>query len=132
GEEIGDIYDAQLITVEDKSSPYYGWPLLDENGSWQRITWENTKNKIGNFNPDFMMGMQTSLSYKAFTLNLAFDWRSGGDFVSQTYRYGESDLSSQRWLDLLIHPGGRSGDELRDYLVNNDLVVVRDHFNIVG
>lgn len=132
GGEIGDIYDAKLVTVEDVNSPYYGYPILDEDGSWQDVGFSNTNEKIGNFNPDFLLGMQTSLTYKAFTLNLSFDWRSGGDFVSQTYRYSESDLKTQRFLDLLIHPGGRTGDELRDYLVNNDLVVVRDHFNIVG
>lgn len=132
GEEIGDIYDAKLVTVEDVNSPYYGYPILDEDGSWQSIRHNNTREKIGNFNPDFLMGLQSTLSYKSFTLNLSFDWRSGGDFVSQTYRYGESDLKTQRFLDLLINPGNMSGDELRDYLVNNDLVVVRDHFNIVG
>ena len=132
GEEIGDLYDAKLITVEDASSPYYGYPILNEDGSWQAISAGNTKNKIGNFNPDFIMGLQTSLSYKAFTLNLAFEWRSGGDFISQTYRYGESDLKTQRFLDNLINPGGRSGDELRNYLVDNNLVVVGDKFNIVG
>jgi hypothetical protein len=132
GDEIGDIYDSKLITVEDKSSPYYGYPILDENGSWQRITATTTKNKIGNFNPDFIMGLQTSLTYKAFSLNLAFEWRNGGDFVSQTYRYGESDLKTQRFLDNLINPAGRSGDELRNYLVENNLVVVGDKFNIVG
>lgn len=132
GGEIGDIYDAKLVTVEDVNSPYYGYPILDEDGSWQDVSFSNTKEKIGNFNPDFLLGMQTSVSYKAFTLNMSFDWRSGGDFVSQTYRYSESDLKTQRFLDLLIHPGGRTGDELRDYLVENDLVIVRDHFNIVG
>lgn len=132
GEEIGDIYDAKLVTVEDVNSEYYGYPILDENGSWQSISASNTKEKIGNFNPDFLIGLQSSVSYKAFTLNLSFDWRSGGDFVSQTYRYGESDLKTQRFLDLLINPGNMTGDQLRDYLVNNDLVVVKDHFNIVG
>lgn len=132
GDEIGDLYDAKLVTVEDKSSPYYGYPILDEDGSWQRITAANTKNKIGNFNPNFIMGLQTSLSYKAFTLNLAFEWRDGGDFISQTYRYGESDLKTQRFLDNLINPGDMSGDELRNYLVENDLVIVNDKFNIVG
>jgi TonB-linked SusC/RagA family outer membrane protein len=132
GGEIGDIYDAKLVTVEDVNSPYYGYPILDENGSWQSVSFSNTKQKIGNFNPDFLMGLQSSISYKAFTLNMSFDWRKGGDFVSQTYRYGESDLKTQRFLDLLINPGNRTGDELRDYLVNNDLVSVKDHFNIVG
>jgi len=132
GDKIGDIYDAELITVEDKSSPYYGYPILDENGSWQAISAKNTKNKIGNFNPDFLMGLQTSLNYKRFTLNMSFDWRQGGNFVSQTYRYSESDLKTQRFLDLLINPGSMTGDELRNYLVDNDLVRVKDHFNIVG
>ena len=132
GGEIGDIYDAKLVTVEDVNSPYFGYPILDEDGSWQSIRHNNTREKIGNFNPDFLLGLQSSVTYKAFTLNMSFDWRSGGDFVSQTYRYSESDLKTQRFLDLLIHPGGRTGDELRDYLVNNDLVRVKDHFNIVG
>ncbi|MGX5857730.1 SusC/RagA family TonB-linked outer membrane protein [Dyadobacter jiangsuensis] len=133
GEQIGDIYDAELVTVKDKSSPYYGYPILDENGSWQSISASKTRNKIGNFNPDFLLGLQTSLSYKGFTLNMSFDWRQGGNFVSQTYRYGESDLKSQRFLDNLINPNGMTGDQLRNYLVNNNKVVVTGNkFNIVG
>lgn len=135
GDRIGDIYDAELVTVTDQSSPYYGYPLLDEDGSWQSISAANTKTKIGNFNPDFLMGLQTSLSYKRFTLNMSFDWRAGGEFVSQTYRYSESDLKSQRFLDNLINPGNRSGDELRNWLVANedDLIKVNgNRFNIVG
>ncbi|HTF19967.1 MAG TPA: SusC/RagA family TonB-linked outer membrane protein [Chryseolinea sp.] len=135
GDRIGDIYDNKLITVEDKNSPYYGYPLLNEDGSWQSTAAIDAKNKIGNFNPDFIMGMQTSLSYKRFTLSLSFDWRSGGDFVSQTYRYSESDLKSQRFLDNLINPGGRSGDDLRNYLVANADNLIRENgnnFNIVG
>ncbi|WP_257668802.1 SusC/RagA family TonB-linked outer membrane protein [Parapedobacter tibetensis] len=133
GEEIGDLYDSKLVTVEDKNSPYYGFPILNEQGSWQAIRINNTRNKIGNFNPDFVMGMQTALSYKRFTLHAALDMRFGGDFMSQTYRYSESDLKTQRFLDNLIHPNGLSGQALRDYLVNNDLVQVKGNsFNIVG
>lgn len=133
GQEIGNLYDAQLITVTDPNSAYYGWPLLDEQGSWQSIGMNNTTNKIGNFNPDFTMGVMSSLSYKRFSLNFSLDMRFGGDFVSQTYRYSESDLRTQRFLDNLIHPNGMSGAELANYLVDNDLVVVRGNkFNIVG
>ncbi|GGH47948.1 SusC/RagA family TonB-linked outer membrane protein [Dyadobacter endophyticus] len=133
GDKIGDIYDAELVTVQDKSSPYYKYPILDENGSWQSVSASKTRNKIGNFNPDFTMGLQTSVSYKGFSLNMSFDWRQGGDFVSQTYRYGESDLKSQRFLDNLINPNGMTGDQLRNYLVENNKVVVNGNkFNIVG
>lgn len=135
GDEIGDIYDAELVTVTDKSSPYYGYPLLDEDGSWQDVKASKTKNKIGNFNPDFMIGLQTSVSYRRFSLNLSFDWRRGGEFVSQTYRYSESDLKSQRFLDNLINPGGREGEDLRNWLVANEDNLIKvngNRFNIVG
>ncbi|GHB62701.1 SusC/RagA family TonB-linked outer membrane protein [Persicitalea jodogahamensis] len=136
GDEIGDIYDAEMVTVTDKSSPYFGYPILDDNGSWQDISASNTRNKIGNFNPDFILGGQVSLSYKAFSLNMSFDWRKGGDFVSQTYRYGESDLKSQRFLDNLINPNGLSGDALVNYLKANEDELIRVNqngkFNIVG
>jgi len=133
GEQIGDIYDAEMVTVEDPNSPYFGYPILDENGSWQAVAARNTRNKIGNFNPDFILGGQVSVAYKAFSLNMSFDWRKGGDFVSQTYRYGESDMRTQRFLDNLINPGNMTGDELRNYLVDNNLVRVQgNQFNIVG
>ena len=135
GDKIGDLYDNELVTVTDRTSQYFGYPLLNEDGSWQSIPAVTTKNKIGNWNPDFLIGLQTSLSYKRFTLNLSFDWRQGGEFVSQTYRYSESDLKSQRFLDQLINPNGLSGDALRDYLVANEdqlIKVTGNKFNIVG
>ncbi len=134
GEQIGDLFDAELVTVKDPKSPYFGYPILDEDGSWQDISASNTRNKIGNFNPTFTLGMQTSLTYKNFSLNLSFDARIGGDFVSQTYRYGESDLKSQRFLDMLINPNNIKGD-IRDWLVahaDEYIKVNKNHFNIVG
>ncbi|SHJ29021.1 SusC/RagA family TonB-linked outer membrane protein [Pseudozobellia thermophila] len=105
GEEVGQIVDRAFVRVEDVNSPYYGWPLLDDEG------WENSDSTlsdedgnrvapvIGNYNPDFKMGLQTSIQYKNWNLSMNFDWRKGGQFVSQTYRYMESDLQSTRWLD---------------------------------
>lgn len=135
GEQIGDIYDAKIVTVENKESPYYGYPILDQTGKWQSIDAINTKNKIGNFNPKFIMGMQTSVSYKGFSLSLSFDWRNGGDFVSQTYRYGEENGQSQLFLDKLINPNGLTGQALRDYLVANQDQLIRingNYFPLVG
>ncbi|WP_420149526.1 SusC/RagA family TonB-linked outer membrane protein [Spirosoma sp.] len=135
GDKVGDIYDAEIITVTDQNSPYYGYPILNNDGSWQARSASTVKNKIGNFNPDFNLGAQSTLSYKGFTLNFSLDWRSGGQFVSQTYRYAESDLRSQRFLDNLINPGGRSGDALRNWLVDNADEYIKIHgnyFPIVG
>jgi len=107
GEEIGNIIDRAMVRVDDPSSPYHGWPLLDDEG-WEnddRTLQDADGNRvapvIGNFNPDFIIGMTTTVSYKNWKLGMNFDWRKGGQFVSQTHRYGESDMHTQRWLDKL-------------------------------
>ncbi len=105
GEEIGNIYSRGYATVKDASSPYYRWPILSNNGEWIAVNDRNAREKVGNFNPRFIMGMQATLSYKRFTLAASFDTRIGGNFQSYTYRYGESDWKSKRQLDQLI-PGG--------------------------
>jgi hypothetical protein len=133
GDEIGTIYDAEVRTVTDENSPYYGYPILSEDElEWDDISFRDTKNKIGNYNPRFIMGVQSSLSYKAFSLNMTFDWRNGGQFVSQTQRYMAEDGSSRLWLDNLINPGGRTGKELRDWLVANKDKYILNGFHVVG
>ncbi|MCK4992454.1 MAG: hypothetical protein KAS29_18275, partial [Bacteroidales bacterium] len=114
GDEIGQIIDRALVRVEDENSPYYGWPIIDDEG-WEdsdRTLQDEDGNRvapvIGNFNPDFLLGMQTSLKYKNWTINASLDWRVGGQFVSQTFRYGESDLHTQRWLDKALDLTGVS------------------------
>ncbi|MEL7589464.1 MAG: SusC/RagA family TonB-linked outer membrane protein [Prolixibacteraceae bacterium] len=107
GEEIGNIIDKKMLRVEDKNSEYYGWPIIDDEG-WDSSdgTWEKDGKRvapvIGNFNPDFTMGIQTTLNYKKWTFSASLDWRKGGQFVSQTLRYGESDLHTQRWIDRTV------------------------------
>ncbi len=116
GEEIGNLYSAGYGYVKDENSPYYRWPVLQDNGYWTVLSGRENMRPIGNFNPDFIMGGQTSLSYKRFTLNASFDWRQGGEFMSFTYRYGESDWRSQRQLDNLIPGNLYSADELASLL----------------
>ncbi|HRN48182.1 MAG TPA: TonB-dependent receptor, partial [Niabella sp.] len=138
GEEVGDIYGPMVRTVTDKSSPYYGWPLLaeeDGGAKWEAIEAKNARNKIGNFNPKFLMGLQTSLTYKNVSLSMSFDWRNGGQFVSQTYRYGTEDYRSSLQFKQFVDIGSRSGKELRDWLVANadKYIIVKDgNFPRVG
>jgi TonB-linked SusC/RagA family outer membrane protein len=39
---------------------------------------------IGNPNPDFIVGLTNTFSFKGITLNAVFDWRQGGDLWSNT------------------------------------------------
>lgn len=132
GEDVGDIYGGSVRTVTDKSSPYYGYPLLsysDGGAKWQSIDAHNTKNKIGNFNPKFIMGMSTTVSWKNWSLDMTFDWRNGGQFVSQTYRYGMEDVHSSLQFKQFFDAGNMSGKALRDYLVAHADELIKIHGN---
>lgn len=132
---VGNLYSREVRRVKDPNSPYNGYPIL---GSGLDAEWEGEEaySKIGNFNPDFILGMQSTLSYKNFSLNMTFDWRSGGQFVSQTYRYTAEDNLSQAWLDEAVNPGalgGAASQELRDWVVANaDQLIFSDRLRPVG
>jgi hypothetical protein len=116
GEDIGNIYSRGYLQVTDPSSPYYKWPILSKNGDYQPDNEFTSREKVGNFNPDFILGGQVNLAYKRFNVSMSFDWRAGGDFMSYSYRYMESDWRSKRQLDQLVPGGLYSPDELVNLL----------------
>lgn len=139
GDEVGAIYDATMLTVKDKTSPYYGYPIIspEPDYEWQRDKQiqdqpAGERNQIGNYNPRFILGLNSTLSYKSFTLSFTMDWRCGGQFISQTERYGRDDGLSGSWLKSMINPEGRTGKELRDWLVANQDQLIRNGFHVVG
>lgn len=118
---VGNLYSREIRRVEDEKSPYYGYPLL---GSGLETEWKPAEEytKIGNYNPNFILGLQSALSYKNFTLNMTFDWRSGGQYASQTYRYLAEAVLTQTMLDRLVNPGdlgGAASDELKQWVLDH-------------
>jgi len=132
---LGNLYSRKVMRVTDQSSPYYDYPILGSglDAEWQG---EEEYSLVGNYNPDFIMGLQSSLTFKNFTLNLTFDWRSGGQYVSQSFRYLSEDAMSKAWLDGLVHPGdlgGKASQALRDWVVaNEDRLLLTDNPRPVG
>ena len=132
---IGNLYAREVKRVTDTNSQYFGYPIL---GSGLDAEWEGEEelSKIGNYNPDFILGLQTSLSYKNLTLSMVFDWRSGGQYVSQTYRYLSESVLTQTWLDELINPGdlgGSPSQALRDWVIENaEELLLADRLRPVG
>lgn len=116
GDELGNLYSRGYAKVEDPNSDYYMWPILDENGEWIAVNDHLKREKVGNYNPKAIVGIQPTVTYKRFSLSASIDWRIGGQFQSYTYRYGESDWKSQRQIDNLIPGGHYSADELVDLL----------------
>lgn len=78
GGKIGDMYTLTWLKVP--TGPNAGQPLLDKNGKYQRSSTDYVK--VGNYNPDFRLGLDNGLTYKNFSLNVLFDWRKGGNFYS--------------------------------------------------
>ena len=91
GEEIGNIYEENPI-LRVQSGKYKGMPLLDgEAGEFQRSSKEQDRAQLGNYNPNYIMGFNTSVKYKRFTLNLVGALRMGGKYVSVNQQYMESN-----------------------------------------
>ncbi len=51
--------------------------ILDENGA-EKVQ------KIGDINPDFRIGLNTSFNYKGFSMYMLWHWKQGGDLYNKT------------------------------------------------
>jgi len=85
GERMGDVYGTGFITVDDPNSEFFGQTVHNEDGFSLR---DPKLKKLGNVNPDFMVGFQNNFTYKGFNLGVLFDWRQGGVVKSRTVLIG--------------------------------------------
>ena len=95
GDDIGNIYAYPFLKVEDKNSEYYGYPIIASNGRPQVDNREDHIEKVGNFNHNFLVGIQPVVKYKNFSLFANFDWRSGGEFYSRSMEF----FRNNGWLE---------------------------------
>ena len=79
GERMGDMYGRGYLR-----SPQ-GQIVFDNTGS---PILDTKIKKIGNYNPDWMLGLSTNLRYKNLSLNALFDVRHGGRIYSMTNSIG--------------------------------------------
>jgi hypothetical protein len=67
---------------------------------------ETDRAMLGNYNPDYILGMNTTLRYKGFSLNLVGSFRKGGKYVSVNQQYMESNGRSTTLSSGPTTPGG--------------------------
>jgi len=136
--KLGQLWDNALATVKDKSSPYFGYPLLDNGGILQKENDGDFQHKVvaGNFNPKLLMGIQTSVTWKMLTLSASVDMRLGGIFYSNTYRYMESDAALRRQENVGIPIPAKYANNVPDYLKSNPDAFINisgfQQFHLVG
>lgn len=107
GGNYGEIYGTKFVRVEDQNSPYYGQLLLNEAGLPQGTS---EPEKIGDQQPDCMLGWTNSFSYKGFNFSFQIDGRIGGDIYSYTNYmlqvYGRADVTAPNGRrDKFVVPG---------------------------
>jgi len=91
GEEIGNIYEQNPI-LRVKTGKYAGLPLLDgDAGEFQNSPDESDRAKLGNYNPKYILGLNSTLRFKGFSLNLVGSLRKGGKYISVNQQYMESN-----------------------------------------
>ncbi|WP_316816427.1 SusC/RagA family TonB-linked outer membrane protein [Pedobacter nyackensis] len=81
GERFGEIYGSKFARVTDKSSPYFGQLLLNEEGLPTR---GEEDVRLGNQQATAMLGFTNSFAYKGFGLSFQIDGRFGGKIFSAT------------------------------------------------
>ncbi len=87
GERMGNIYGVGFERVEDPNSEFFGQIVHNSTGTPLR----DPELKLqGNYNPDWMLGLQNNFSYKGISLGFLFDFRYGGIVVSRTKTIGST------------------------------------------
>ena len=112
GERMGAIYGRGFLRVPD--GPYAGQIVYASNGTPERTPGPVLQ---GNYNPDWMMGIQNNLTYKGFNLSFLFDIRQGGIVVSRTKTIGSTSGQLEETLygrengyDLSVEGNGIIGE----------------------
>ncbi|MET0638041.1 MAG: SusC/RagA family TonB-linked outer membrane protein [Chitinophagaceae bacterium] len=94
GERMGNMYGIAYARVQntDKNAPFYdatgknvGQMVYNDQG---RPIPTTDVELLGNYNPDFLMGIGSAVSYKGVRLSFLFDIREGGELYSFTQTVG--------------------------------------------
>ncbi|MFK8266203.1 SusC/RagA family TonB-linked outer membrane protein [Capnocytophaga cynodegmi] len=80
--EYGAIYGSKIRRVNDVNSPHHGKMILNSEGLPQRD--QVALHYLGHQQPDFMLGVSNSFSWKGFNLDFLVDARVGGKIFSMT------------------------------------------------
>ncbi|WP_299577967.1 SusC/RagA family TonB-linked outer membrane protein [uncultured Sunxiuqinia sp.] len=119
GGEYGEIHGTRFLRVEDVNSPHFGKLLLTEDGLPQGTT---ESEKIGSQQPDALVGLTNTFSYKGFSLSFLIDGRFGGEMFSTTNQSMQAAGTAQ-----ITAPGGSREDMVLDGVIaNGDGFVAND------
>ena len=97
GRQMGDIYGNSYVRNDEGQ-------IIYENG----LPLTGNRKKVGNYNPDWILGLATNFNYKGFNFSAQFDIREGGEVYSYTNAIGrESGIlaNTLSWRDGIVGEG---------------------------
>lgn len=123
GGSFGDMY------VKDWERDSQGRRLVDNTGA--PILTAGRDVFLGNYNPDYMLGVTNTFTYSNFSLNFLIDYRNGGYVISSTQALIDADGHSLRSLE------GREGGLILDaYTVdgvkNTQSISAQKYWSAIG
>ncbi len=103
GEPFGVLFGQRFQRVEDEASPYNGELLIGPEGFPLPAVESGI---IGDPNPDWIMGITNTFTYKGLSLSALIDIRQGGEVWNGTYGIAQYFGTTQNSADLR----GEAGD----------------------
>jgi len=92
GEKIGTMWAERTFQRMPATSKYAGSLIIADSGTdWKYSTNEADRQSIGNYNPKFILGMNTSVKYKNFRLGMVGSFRAGGSYISDIERRAQTN-----------------------------------------
>ena len=125
GGRVGDMYGTGFVEVDGQTLyGANGLPIQDGN-----------LRRLGNYNPDFTLGLSNSFRYRNVILSVLIDWRQGGVFVSRTRALGSTSGVLEETLvgreEGVVGPGvvNVGSDEMPNYVPNTTAVPASQFYN---
>lgn len=120
---IGYLRDdkGNIVVLDDPSNTHHGMPIADEQAK-----------KIGDVQPDFVMGFVNTFTFKGLSLTAFIDWKKGGQMYSGNNRlgrlYGMLDITEDREDPVILDAvKGYYNDEGELVVTGkNDIAVTKD------
>lgn len=103
GDRIGTMWENNVFQRMPATSKYAGMLVLDDAGTWKYSSLEKDRRSIGNYNPDFILGLNSSVRYKAFKLSVVASLRVGGQYVSNITRRSQTNGHSPLTIGDLVN-----------------------------
>lgn len=124
GGRLGDMWGTGYKKNEN------GEFIVGANGSYIA---DNTLKNLGNYNPDFMLGLNNAFSFGDFGFSFLLDWRQGGKVVSRTLALaavgGQLIETENRPSEGIVAPGVvNTGSAENPVYVPNTLAIPAETF----